>query len=169
MSLAEAWRSADDVAEDDERFMRAALEQAKRAACEGEVPIGAVVVCRWGYRRGAQSSGSRRRPFGACGVFRHHAGVARARTLASSRLHGVCHARAVHCARALMHQARIGRCVYGAPDAKAGALGRCIRYTPMNGSTIRSRFSRACLRVNAPPCFRNSSKRDAARNRKAMT
>ena len=45
MSLAEAWRSADDVAEDDERFMRAALEQAKRAALEGEVPIGAVVVC----------------------------------------------------------------------------------------------------------------------------
>ncbi len=35
MSLAEAWRSADDIAEDDERFMRAALEQAKRAACEG--------------------------------------------------------------------------------------------------------------------------------------
>ena len=32
MPLAEAWRSADDVAEDDERFMRAALEQAKRAA-----------------------------------------------------------------------------------------------------------------------------------------
>ena len=46
MSLAEAWRSADDVAEDDERFMRAALEQAKRAALEGEVPIGAVVVCQ---------------------------------------------------------------------------------------------------------------------------
>ena len=32
MSLAEAWRSADDVAEDDERFMRTALEQAKRGS-----------------------------------------------------------------------------------------------------------------------------------------
>ena len=30
---------------DDERFMQLALEEARRAAEEGEVPIGAVVVC----------------------------------------------------------------------------------------------------------------------------
>ena len=30
--------------EADERFMRLALEEARRAAAEGEVPIGAVVV-----------------------------------------------------------------------------------------------------------------------------
>ncbi len=31
---------------DDERFMRAALEEARAADSEGEVPIGAVVVCK---------------------------------------------------------------------------------------------------------------------------
>ena len=31
---------------DDERFMRAALDQAQAAFDQGEVPVGAVVVCR---------------------------------------------------------------------------------------------------------------------------
>jgi tRNA(Arg) A34 adenosine deaminase TadA len=34
-----------EVREEDERFMRLALQEARLAAEEGEVPIGAVVVC----------------------------------------------------------------------------------------------------------------------------
>ena len=32
--------------EKDEKYMRMALDEARRAAAEGEIPIGAVVVCR---------------------------------------------------------------------------------------------------------------------------
>lgn len=35
-----------DMMNDDERYMRDALREAERAAEEGEIPIGAVVVCR---------------------------------------------------------------------------------------------------------------------------
>ena len=31
---------------DDERFMRAALQEAQRAYDEDEIPVGAVIVCR---------------------------------------------------------------------------------------------------------------------------
>ena len=31
---------------DDERYMRMALDEARRAAEEQEIPIGAVIVCR---------------------------------------------------------------------------------------------------------------------------
>ena len=124
MSLAEAWRSADDVAEDDERFMRAALEQAKRAALEGEVPIGAVVVCQGEViaearnHREADADPSAHAEFSAI--------MQASRELERWRLPDctvyVTLEPCIMCA-GLMHQARIGRCVYGAPDAKAGALG----------------------------------------------
>lgn len=124
MSLAEAWRSADDVAEDDERFMRAALEQAKHAALEGEVPIGAVVVCQGEViaearnHREADADPSAHAEFSAI--------MQASRELERWRLPDctvyVTLEPCIMCA-GLMHQARIGRCVYGAPDAKAGALG----------------------------------------------
>ena len=147
MSLAEAWRSADDVAEDDERFMRAALEQAKRAALEGEVPIGAVVVCQGEViaearnHREADADPSAHAEFSAI--------MQASRELERWRLPDctvyVTLEPCIMCA-GLMHQARIGR-----------------------GSTIHLKFSRACLRASVLTCFRNSSKRVAARNRKAMT
>lgn len=170
MSLAEAWRSADDVAEDDERFMRAALEQAKRAALEGEVPIGAVVVCQGEViaeahnHREADADPSAHAEFSAI--------IQASRELERWRLPDctvyVTLEPCIMCA-GLMHQARIGRCVYGAPTRRRAHWAHCIRYTPMRGSTIHLKFSRACLRASVLTCFRNSSKRVAARNRKAMT
>ena len=124
MSLAEAWRSADDVAEDDERFMRAALEQAKRAALEGEVPIGAVVVCQGEVIAEARNH---REALPAIPIVTAPSAIMQAsRELERWRLPDctvyVTLEPCIMCA-GLMHQARIGRCVYGAPDAKAGALG----------------------------------------------
>ena len=124
MSLTEAWRSADDVAEDDERFMRAALEQAKRAALEGEVPIGAVVVCQGEViaeahnHREADADPSAHAEFSAI--------MQASRELERWRLPDctvyVTLEPCIMCA-GLMHQARVDRCVYGAADPKAGALG----------------------------------------------
>ena len=124
MPLAEAWVSADEVAEADERFMRAALDQARLAAAEGEVPIGAVVVCQGEIiaearnHREADADPSAHAEFSAI--------MQASRELERWRLPDctvyVTLEPCIMCA-GLMHQARIGRCVYGAPDAKAGALG----------------------------------------------
>ena len=149
MSLAEAWRSADDVAEDDERFMRAALEQAKRAALEGEVPIGAVVVCQ-----------------GEVIAEAHNHREADADPSAHAEFSAIMQA-----SREL-ERWRLPDCtVYVTlePCIMCAGLMHCIRYTPMRGSTIHLKFSRACLRASVLTCFRSSSKRVAARNRKAMT
>lgn len=123
-SLAEVWVSADERIEADERFMRAALEQACKAAEEGEVPIGAVVVCQGEIiaearnHREADADPSAHAEFSAV--------CQASRELERWRLPDctvyVTLEPCIMCA-GLMHQARIGRCVYGAPDAKAGALG----------------------------------------------
>jgi tRNA(adenine34) deaminase len=95
----------------DERFMRLALEEARGAAAIGEVPIGAIVVC------GGEvlARGSNRREV------REASSV-----LGRWRLEGctvyVTLEPCPMCAGAL-HAARVDRCVYGAVDPKAGALG----------------------------------------------
>lgn len=108
----------------DERFMRLALEQAELAAQIGEVPIGAVVVCDGKVvaaahnRREADADPSAHAEFSAL--------VAAARRLGRWRLTGctvyVTLEPCLMCA-GLMVNARIDRCVYGAPDPKGGALG----------------------------------------------
>lgn len=108
----------------DETYMAMALEQARLAEKIGEVPIGAVVVCEGAV---VASAHNRREidhdPAG-------HAELLAIRE-ASSRLERwrlsdctvyVTLEPCPMCA-GLMHQARIGRCVYAAPDPKAGALG----------------------------------------------
>lgn len=109
---------------DDERFMRMALEEARAAAEEGEVPIGAVVVCdgevvaRAHNRRETDLDPSAHAEFSAM--------VAASRALGRWRLTGctiyVTLEPCLMCA-GLMVNARVGRCVYGASDPKAGALG----------------------------------------------
>ena len=115
---------------------RMALDEARRAAEMDEVPIGAVVVY-------APVDPATRRPTAeprviarACNLretTRDPAGHAEflalkqaARELDAWRLTGctvyVTLEPCVMCA-GLMHQARIDRCVYGASDRKAGALG----------------------------------------------
>jgi len=112
------------VHEIDEAFMALAIEEAKRAQEIGEVPIGAVVVCdgaviaRAHNRREVDTD-----PTG-------HAELIAIRD-ASQKLQRwrlsdctvyVTLEPCPMCA-GLMHQARIARCVYGARDPKAGALG----------------------------------------------
>lgn len=108
----------------DEAFMRLALEQAHLAALQDEVPIGAVVVCDGlvvarGYnRRELDCDPSAHAEFSAM--------LQAARELGRWRLTGctvyVTCEPCLMCA-GLMINARIDRCVYGAPDPKGGALG----------------------------------------------
>lgn len=109
---------------DDERFMREALAEARLAAAEDEVPIGAVVVhngeviARAHNRREADADPSAHAEFSAM--------VAAARALGRWRLTGctvyVTLEPCCMCA-GLMVNARIDRCVYGATDPKGGAAG----------------------------------------------
>ena len=112
------------ITEIDEKFMREALAEARAAAAVGEVPIGAVLVCageivaRAHNRRELDQDPSAHAEFAAL--------CAAARTLGRWRLSDctvyVTLEPCCMCA-GLMVNARVGRCVYGAADAKAGALG----------------------------------------------
>lgn len=109
---------------EDERFMRLALQQARKAARIGEVPIGAVVVCDGEV----VSRGYNRRETDAdpAGHAEFIAIKRASKKLGRWRLSGctvyVTVEPCIMCA-GLMHQARIDRCVFGGPDPKAGALG----------------------------------------------
>ena len=108
----------------DEDYMRMALDEARLAAEEGEVPIGAVVVhedkviARAHNKRETDRDPSAHAEFSAM--------CAAARALDRWRLTGctvyVTLEPCLMCA-GLMVNARIDRCVYGAPDPKGGALG----------------------------------------------
>lgn len=112
------------ITEIDEKFMREALAEARAAAAVGEVPIGAVVVrdgeivARAHNRRELDQDPSAHAEFAAL--------CAAAQTLGRWRLSDctvyVTLEPCCMCA-GLMVNARVGRCVYGASDAKAGALG----------------------------------------------
>lgn len=108
----------------DEKFMREALAEARAAAAVGEVPIGAVavrageIVARAHNRRELDQDPSAHAEFAAL--------CAAAQSLGRWRLSDctvyVTLEPCCMCA-GLMVNARVGRCVYGAADAKAGALG----------------------------------------------
>lgn len=108
----------------DETYMTLALAEARKAEAIGEVPIGAVVVCEGAV----VASGHNRRE-----VDHDPAGHAEliaireaSRKLERWRLSDctvyVTLEPCPMCA-GLMHQARVARCVWAAPDPKAGALG----------------------------------------------
>lgn len=107
-----------------EFYMRMALEEARSAAAIGEVPIGAVVVCDGEI----VARGSNRREIDADPTAHAELIAVReaARALGRWRLEGctvyVTLEPCPMCAGAL-HAARVDRCVYGAVDPKAGALG----------------------------------------------
>ena len=104
--------------------MALALDEARVAADEGEVPIGAVVVCdgrvvaRAHNRRETDHDPSAHAEFAAL--------VQASQELERWRLSGctvyVTLEPCLMCA-GLMVNSRIDRCVYGAPDPKGGALG----------------------------------------------
>lgn len=122
---------------DDELYMRMALDEAKRAGDLGEVPIGAVVVydpidpatrkpqnpepvviARGCNLRETTSDPAGHAEFLALKGASEELGVWRLTGCTVYVTLEPC----IMCA-GLMHQARIDRCVYGASDEKAGALG----------------------------------------------
>lgn len=111
-------------ADKDERWMREALAAAQRAAARGEVPIGACVISEKGELLAA--AGNRTRA--DCDPTAHAEIVAlrrAAQTVSNYRLVGATMYATIEpcamCAGALI-QARIKRLVYGAKDARAGAV-----------------------------------------------
>ncbi len=108
----------------DEKFMREALAEARAAAAVGEVPIGAVVVrageivARAHNRRELDQDPSAHAEFAAlCAAAQAFGRWRLSDCTVYVTLEPCC-----MCA-GLMVNARVGRCVYGAADAKAGALG----------------------------------------------
>lgn len=104
--------------------MRAALAEAELAAGEGEIPVGAAVVVNGkviaaGHNRSVSESDP-------CGHAEIVALRAAGKMLQNYRLNGatlyVTLEPCIMCTGAIV-QARIGRVVFGAYDAKAGALG----------------------------------------------
>ena len=110
--------------DDDIRYMRMALDEAEAAAAEGEVPIGAVVVC--GDAVVARAHNRRETDLDPSAHAEFLAMTQAARVLGRWRLEGctvyVTLEPCLMCA-GLMVNARVSACVYGAPDPKAGALG----------------------------------------------
>ena len=113
----------------DERYMRLALAQAKRALVKEEVPVGAVVVSGgkiWG--RGHNRSVGRNDPTAHAEI----EAIRRAcRTRKNYRLNDcdlyVTLEPCPMCLGAAVH-ARLKRIVYGASDAKAGAVRSVMRF-----------------------------------------
>ncbi|HQU15014.1 MAG: tRNA adenosine(34) deaminase TadA [Chromatiales bacterium 21-64-14] len=108
----------------DEYWMRLALDLARRAAQQGEVPVGAVVV-----RDGAVLGEGWNQPIGRCDPSAHAeiqalraAGAQAGNYRLPNAVLYVTLEPCVMCAGAMVH-ARIARLVYGATDPRAGAAG----------------------------------------------
>ncbi len=117
-------RSSDMQAGEDRRFMTLALDEARRAAEQGEVPIGAVVVIGGEVVASRGNERERRHDPTAHAemlVLRDAAAIAGAWRLSEATLYVTLEPCAM-CAGAIV-LARIKRLVYGADDPKAGAAG----------------------------------------------
>lgn len=109
---------------DDRRFMALALEEARRAAVQGEVPVGAVLVAGGEVLASRGNERERRHDPTAHAemlVLRDAAALAGAWRLQEATLY-VTLEPCTMCAGAMV-LARIKRLVYGADDPKAGAAG----------------------------------------------
>lgn len=111
----------------DEHFMELALERARRAAREGEVPVGAILVAGdevigEGWNQPIASSD----PTAHAEIIALRAGAQRLGNyrLAACTLYATLEPCAM-CVGALMN-ARVARLVFGAWDPKAGACGSVI-------------------------------------------
>jgi tRNA(adenine34) deaminase len=114
-------------ADKDARFMRAALDEARAAAERGEVPVGAVVAID---NEIVACAGNR--TITDCDPTAHAEVIAlreASKRIGNYRLAGatlyVTIEPCAMCAGAMI-QARIARLVYGAPDAKGGAVQSCF-------------------------------------------
>src|SRR5687768_7044133 len=116
----------------DTDFMRLALEAARGAEAQGEVPVGAVLV-----RGDEVVATAANRPIAGCDPTAHaemEALRAGGKRLGSYRLGGttlyVTLEPCVMCASAIVH-ARVDRLVFGAWDPKAGAAGSTVNVFAM--------------------------------------
>ena len=115
---------------DDEKYMLLAIDEAKKAENEDEVPVGAIIV------RGGEviASAYNTREYGKNALY--HAEIkaidAACKKLGGWRLVGctmyVTLEPCPMCAGAIIN-ARVERVVFGAPDHKAGAFGTMINLT----------------------------------------
>jgi tRNA(adenine34) deaminase len=112
----------------DERFMRAALGEAREAEQHGEVPVGAIVVLD-----NAIVGAGFNQPISAQDPTAHAEIVAlraAARQVGNYRLTGATMYVTIEpcqmCVGAMIH-ARIARLVYGTPEPKAGAIESAMR------------------------------------------
>ena len=108
----------------DERFMREALALAARAAAEGEVPVGAIVVhgeevIGRGYNRPISTHDPT--AHAEVGALRDAAHHQRNYRLAGCTLYVTLEPCAM-CVGAILH-ARVSRVIFGAADPKTGACG----------------------------------------------
>lgn len=125
----------------DEKYMRLALDEAKKAEGEDEVPVGAIIV----RNDAVVSSAYNTREYGKNALY--HAEIKAideaCKKLGGWRLVGctmyVTLEPCPMCAGAIINS-RIERVVYGAPDHKAGAFGTMINLTdyPLFKPEIRS-------------------------------
>jgi tRNA(adenine34) deaminase len=121
-----------------ERFMEAALEEARRGLASGEVPVGAVVVIE-----GRIVARAFNRPIGAVDPTAHAEVIAlreAAATMGNYRLTGavvyVTLEPCLMCVGALVH-ARVGEVVYGAQEPRTGALVSAVRGLDLPGLNHR--------------------------------
>jgi len=114
----------------DERFMAEALALAEAAACDGEVPVGAVLVLDGEIvARGANAPIRLNDPTAHAEILALRAAGAHCRNyrLPGSTLYVTLEPCAM-CAAALVH-ARVERLVFGAADPKSGAAGSVMSLT----------------------------------------
>jgi tRNA(adenine34) deaminase len=122
-------KSEEELKTVDERFMREAIRQARKAAEKGEVPVGAVIV-----REGKILARGYNRPIRANDPTAHAEVIAirrAARRLDNYRLPDCdLYVTIEPCAMCLgaILQARVRRLVYGAADQKAGAVRSIVRF-----------------------------------------
>jgi tRNA(adenine34) deaminase len=117
-------KSNDSPAGEDRRFMQLALDEARRAAEQGEVPIRAVLVLAGEVVASRGNERERRHDPTAHAemlVLRDAAAIAGGWRLSEATLYVTLEPCAM-CAGAIV-LARIRRLVYGADDPKAGAAG----------------------------------------------
>ena len=151
---------------DHEKYMREALKEARRAWDEGEIPIGAVVVCegrithRSGsgvrgthHRPGAQPDRDPSRPHRPCGDAGHDGRHRLHWREIPARMHSVRHSRALSdvrrrhgldTGRGSGLRCQVGAVVYGADDPKRG-------YTLFSPSLLHPR-TKVCSGILADEC-----------------
>ncbi|KLU62098.1 tRNA-specific adenosine deaminase [Peptococcaceae bacterium CEB3] len=116
-----------------EDWMRLALAEAKLAAAEGEVPIGALIVQEGKVLAQAHNKKERAQDPTAHAeilAIRDAAGVLGTWRLEQATLYVTLEPCAM-CAGAII-QARLARLVFGAPDGKGGAVGSVMNVLDVN-------------------------------------